>query len=160
MENLSQDFSDLFDFLLNDHFVKEEEIFKPLLQASFLDHGGPRCTHFMAIFLNEDTFRRRVLLMAPYVSEKEILDTIKTFPVWITENSPLKIPLEEHNWVIVFKKSILMGLKDLDQDSESKKWAYVDMLIEAFTQFLGHHREKEDTCLFELIKANKDKIIL
>ena len=125
-----------FNFLRFDHFAAEEKLFKQLLNSPHLNHGGPRCTYYMGLFLNAQMSHRRFNVLSKIIPIQVLESNLLNFPDWIIENSPLKIPLEEHLWVQNYHQAIIAFLKRLNLDSQTESfWLEADDAIQNFAIF-------------------------
>lgn len=126
------------------HHEKEElYLFKAAYESGLVQQGGPRCVFFMGLKIENDIV----------VSIKDFLTKNKApfqenFSVPLSkklkaENHPLSIPLEEHLAGI----SLMQFMKSMP-DSKLMVEA-----IEFYCQLIELHSQKEDECLFEMLKT-------
>ena len=146
--------SELVHFVEEVHHPMEEDQLFPLIhQQKFLSQGGPRCTHFMGMrlelnplgavrkhidsFLEKTTFRP-----TPY----------RTLP-WLSPQSPLSIPFEEHVIGAELGQCLTFLLKP-----ENKKLHtdFFSTLYGDYVRLLKMHIDKEDNCLFIMCERSLD----
>ncbi|HEY8269247.1 MAG TPA: hypothetical protein VIG33_00040 [Pseudobdellovibrionaceae bacterium] len=142
---------DLFQFVEFTHHEKEENILFPwIARQNWLRHGGPLCGHFMGIRLDLnplarinqhlDDFNRMSLAKKDSI----LLPPDKKF-AWLSPQSPLSIPMEEHE----VGHRLSEALRHLMQISaEASQEAIFRTLLQDYFSLLKMHIHKEDHCLF------------
>ncbi|MBT4761090.1 MAG: hypothetical protein HOO06_05270 [Bdellovibrionaceae bacterium] len=131
------------------HHHKEEAILFPLLdELPQLKNGGPKCTLFYGIKMekNFDAKIKKALLEEP--------DVIAP-PAWIDitkslhdKNSPLKIPLDEHDYGYYYVNLISKEIQRYGEDP-LRTHPLIVLLLQ-FVDLMEFHIKKEDECLYQV----------
>lgn len=136
----------LFHFVESEHHEKEERhLFPWIAQQTWLNCGGPLCGFFMGVRLELNPLSRmRQHLEAFYQKHGRLSSDERKFP-WLTQQSPLSIPMEEHELGHQLSQALTYLMKssvDLTED------AFFQVLLQDYFALLRMHIDKEDHCLF------------
>jgi hypothetical protein len=72
-------------------------------------------------------------------------------PAWLTQQSPLSVPMEEH----AVSHRLADALRELRKDRDSVLYLeYFPLLYNDFVRLLKMHIDKEDHCLFVMCEMN------
>lgn len=126
------------------HHQKEENILFPeVARTQMSSQGGPRCTYFMGLRIEADSINKKIIhflnenkIPIKNHTHNELCDQL------IKVNHALSIPLGEH----ILGSSLMDYLKTFPEFTKLHKAR--DLYIELITL----HIEKEDDCLFEMLK--------
>lgn len=146
-ENLS-DILAKVDVALKTHHENEEKILFPAAsQAVPIQQGGPRCTYFMGIRIEDDVTRRIFDFLKQNGQAIDIHTSTEFCDSLIKQNHPLAIPLGEH----------IAGHNLMEFMKKNTKSNTVQKAIDLYCELIHLHIEKEDTCLFEMLKHRMDQ---
>lgn len=148
--DLSMEF--ILNYIENYHHGKEEELLFPLAAScGLLRGGGPRCTHFYGKFLNTN-FNRRISAQVknyPDIKEYKIRKSVSRL---VEENSPLKIPLEEHEQGYYLVQMIKFEISKMNESTRENLFV-LSKLIRWYAETLRNHVDKENDCLFVRLES-------
>lgn len=121
------------------HHYKEEELLFPLLhETGRLSEGGPMCTLFQGLSLENDFSGRITQRRKNSYTSHELNEKMKKA---LNAGSPLRIPIEEH----------LLGHECLWQAKQYKNIdSSFNKIIDDYYDLLRLHIRKEDECLFRV----------
>ncbi|MGZ3773891.1 MAG: hypothetical protein ACXVCY_03295 [Pseudobdellovibrionaceae bacterium] len=143
---------DLIHFVEKEHHVLEEESLFPLVKdQSFLCKGGPRCSYFMGLRLDyniEDEYRS---LLKKFFTKTSFRPRAYPVPSWMTKQSPLSIPFEEHVLGAEIAESLLYLTEQPTSDLYTE---FYESFYESYCRLLRLHIDKEDHCLFIMCEQN------
>lgn len=134
------------------HHGKEEKILFPIVHdLGVIKSGGPRCTYFYPLFLQDRYLEQAKKEILNYQNIKPYVIKEQLKPIYDMQ-SPLVIPLEDHEvgyyLIQLMDREIKRKLLE-ESDWDSKK------LFKFFTRYLDMiymHIRKEDECLFMVLK--------
>lgn len=137
------------DTLVEKHHQREEQVLFPAAVKNVpMEQGGPRCTYFMGIRI-EDDITKRILLFLKKHDFSFTLQTSSTLcDELIKKNHPLSIPLGEH-----IAGHALMNFMKSNPASKD-----LEIAVKLYNELMLLHIEKEDTCLFEMLKRTLPSI--
>lgn len=125
------------------HHHKEEEILFPLLATKqMIKQGGPMCSLHFGLRMNFPPEQKVFNFLKQ--SGKIVIPSNYPKYSWLTEGSPISIPLEEH----FLGKLLIMNLKELLDLNSS--YTLIHKNLELYSWLLDQHAKKEDDCLLEL----------
>lgn len=143
---------ELIHFVENEHHpLEEQELFPYIKNQVFLGRGGPRCSFFMGLRLDFDFAREDRALLEKFYAQTGYRPPAYAIPPWLTDQSPLSIPFNEHVLGAELAGSILYLLNQ--PESEFYKEFYA-ALYERYSRLLRLHIDKEDNCLFIMCEQN------
>lgn len=127
------------------HPLEEKDLFPFLDKQKCLSAGGPKCSFFMGLRLEMDPlggmkrnlekfFAKTVFRPQPY----------PTLP-WMTEQSPLSVPFEEHAVGADLAQCLLFLLKPENKELHAE---FFSGIYNDYCRLLKMHVDKEDHCLF------------
>ena len=144
----------LFEFIELVHHDKEETLLFPhIANQQWLKQGGPLCSFFMGIRIDIDPLSRmKKHLQQFYNLSKQAVYEKKKFS-WLITQSPLSIPMEEHEIGDQLSKGLLYLLEQNRKSSQEND--LFKLLLHDYFELLKAHIQKEDMCLFSqcLIKT-------
>lgn len=135
-----QDLLECLSFLVGRvHHYKEEELLFPLLHdTGRLSEGGPMCTLFQGLSLENDFSSRIIQRRTSSYAPHELNEKIKKA---LDAGSPLRVPVEEH----------LLGHECLWQAKQYKSMdSTFNKILDDYYDLLRLHIRKEDECLFKV----------
>jgi len=143
---------ELIHFLEEVHHPLEEEVLFPVLsKTSWLCQGGPRCSLHMGIRIEQDPLGKIEKHLADFSQKSGWRANPSQDPSWLSQQSPLSIPMEEH----AVSHRLADALKELRKDRESALYReFFPLLYNDFCQLLKMHIDKEDHCLFVMCEMN------
>lgn len=127
------------------HFLKENEnLFIKAFGHSRLQNGGPFCTYYFGLFIDNRPLARVEKLMrmqqpgfsAPALAEWE--------QKYVSEGSALAIPVEDHHAIRTLAKQMRLHLQSEDEIS----WRWLEKAAILLQEILKTNHEKEEHCLF------------
>lgn len=127
------------------HPLEEEELFPFLKDKKCLSAGGPKCSFFMGIRLEYDPVQSMKQNLRRFYQQTSFRPTPYPTLPWLSPQSPLSIPFEEHEAGADLAQSLLFLLKP-----ENKKLhdEFFESLYRDYCRLLRLHIDKEDNCLF------------
>lgn len=142
----SDSIRDLIHFVEEEHHPLEEiELFPFVEGKPCLSQGGPRCTHFMGMRLELDPLAQVRRHLQEFFAKTSFRPPPYPLPEWLTAQSPLSIPYEEHVIGAELAKSMLFLLDQKGSDIYNEFFA---RLYDDYCRLLRMHIDKEDNCLF------------
>ncbi|MFS4457895.1 hypothetical protein [Bdellovibrio sp. HCB2-146] len=151
MLDKGEDILKVIDFVETIHHPKEEQLLFPVIAKQvWLSQGGPLCTYYRGLQLEFDPLApvRRYLrlfyeqsgISAPSIGEYS----------WLSEQSPLSIPMEEH----FIGHELSVALRFLSNKKNSALYAeFFEIFRKLYSDLLRVHISKEDNCLFVMCEA-------
>jgi hemerythrin-like domain-containing protein len=138
------------------HGIEEEILFPEAEKTEVPKQGGAHCTKYFGLFLErrflEETKDHMKALdhldIPKHHFEKEIEEIIK-------KNSPLKIPLEDHESGFYLKHMLKREIEKYE-NSNDKNPSRLKKVGNTFSDMLKIHIEKEDKCLFPVLVKRFD----
>lgn len=129
------------------HHDKEEEVLFPALaRHGRLREGGPRCTFFFkykmdGAYINDimEVVAQRKETLKPPSHNENVLSFFK-------ENSPLTIPLEEHDVGFYTVQLINQEIQKYKENPQSS--TQLSRFVNLYAGLMDLHIRKEDECLF------------
>lgn len=145
-----RDILSLLDLVETVHHPKEENLLFPLLaEHPRLREGGPRCMYFRGLQMDLNIHAPAEKLLSQYYkSGGSPPSEYKKFS-WLTEQSPLHLPMYEHHLGHALGSAMREILSGKHPGAES---LLMDLYGE-YCRLLNLHIEKEDTCLFVLAET-------
>lgn len=141
---IAADILSLIDYVHHHHELEETKLFPFVSTQEWLNHGGPRCGFFMGQIMDLKIHERfaNTLRKHGYTAFRQNRD-------WLTGSSPLWVPLDEHDLGTAFSTAIKSELKK--GEVPAKNSALQDLVL-GYLELVSVHRQKEDECLFVLIR--------
>lgn len=137
---------DLIHFVEQEHHPLEElELFPFLRTQRCLHEGGPRCTFFMGVRLELDPLGVMQNHLKTFYTKTSFRPKNYPVPDWLTLQSPLSIPFEEHVIGADLAQSILFLL---EPENAHLHQEFFKLLYDDYCRLLKMHIDKEDGCLF------------
>lgn len=137
------------------HHAKEEELLFPAAdkQGIVTQQGGPKCSLFYGMFTENNSLNHTLADVAAYKQDLPVYSAKPCVQQLIDKNSPLKVPLSEHE---VGHYSVQLMKAEVGQRIETSDWDKALFLKVAyrFIQMLRGHIRKEDECLFLALKQS------
>lgn len=145
---------ELIEFVENIHHPLEEiALFPYLAEKNWLGQGGPRCSLHMGIRLDQDPLgKMRRHLKSFYQASRWQPESYPT-PAWLTLQSPLSIPMEEHAVGHELAESLKLLLTNPTSDLYKE---FFERLRSDYEELLKMHIDKEDHCLFAMCESHLD----
>lgn len=139
---------DLIHFVENEHHPLEElELFPFLQKQSCLSQGGPRCGLYMGLRLELNPLTTMQEHLKKLYAKTSFRPKDYPVPDWLTAQSPLSIPFEEHVIGADLAQSLLFLL---EPENTSLHKEFFAQLYGDYCHLLRLHIDKEDNCLFIL----------
>lgn len=135
------------EFSENFHHKKEEVIlFKEILKNPKISEGGPMCTLYYDLFMND-----RPLTKLQKITGLKVIPEDHQKEFFIT-SSPLQVPIEEHQTTKTIISYLLKNWEALSTQNRSD-------LYTNYLEIQRLHIEKENTCLLPMCTQllNTDK---
>lgn len=137
------------DFVDEYHHSKEELILFPAAdqQNVVVRQGGPKCTFFFGMYLDEETLANTLEDVKSY--HKKVAPYSANTPVQtlLDKNSPLSIPLSEHETGYYSMQLLKSELLEYKQNTD-KDMRFFVKVASRYSGMLKKHIQKEDECLF------------
>lgn len=139
------------EFIETVHHEKEEEILFPFVaQQPWLSEGGPLCTYFRGLQLDlryQDAIKEQ---LNRYHAIEGILHLKPPRPLWLSDQSPLSLPMEEHE----LAHELSSALRSLNEKKNSKLYLeFFGDFRQLYIQLLKVHIAKEDNCFFVMCET-------
>lgn len=127
------------------HPLEEKELFPFLDKQKCLVAGGPKCSYFMGIRLELDPLGAMKKNLQKFFANTSFRpEPYPTLP-WLTPQSPLSLPFEEHAVGADLAQSLLFLLKPENEELHTQFFA---IIFKDYCRLLKMHVDKEDNCLF------------
>lgn len=133
------------------HPMEEDELFPLIREQKFLHQGGPRCSHFMGMRLELDPLGAVRKHMNEFFQKTDFRPAPYRALPWLTPQSPLSIPFEEHVIGAELGQCLLYLLK---KENAGLHQEFFPGLYADYTRLLRMHIDKEDNCLFIMCEKN------
>lgn len=143
---------ELLHYVENEHHpLEEQELFPHIKDQPFLCKGGARCSYFMGLRLDFDTTKDDRALLGNFYSEASYQLRPYPIPIWLSSQSPLSMPFDEHVLGAELAGSILFLL---NQSESALYEEFFASLYRSYCRLLRVHIDKEDNCLFIMCEQN------
>lgn len=137
---------ELIHFVEKEHHpLEEEELFPFLKDKKCLSAGGPKCSFFMGIRLEYDPVKSMKQNLQRLYKKTSFRPTPYPALPWLSPQSPLSIPFEEHEAGAELAQSLLFLLQAENKELHNEFFA---SLYKDYCRLLRLHIDKEDNCLF------------
>lgn len=127
------------------HPLEEQKLFPVIAETLWLRQGGPRCSLHMGLRLERDPLAKMRGHLKAFYESAQRTPGPSTNPVWLTQQNPLSIPMEEHAVSHELAESLKYLLKNPESDLSR---THYKILYSDFCELLKMHIDKEDHCLF------------
>ncbi len=144
---VSEDLLKLGKMLHIHHHLEEKYLFQAIYDTQRAQEGGPNCTSFYGLYLQEENYLKSLLKDGGFSLENEEELIRKIF----TNKNPLMVPIEEHRACHTLLEKTKKEIQDGNKVEARRNY-------DKYAHILRLHIRKENECLFmmaqNLIKAD------
>lgn len=127
------------------HFRKEDEqLFSKVFGDSRLQNGGPFCTYYFGLFLDNRPLARVEKLMRSAPDQFALPAPEEWETKYMAAGSALAIPIEDHQAI----RTLAFAMRALLQGAGAADWRWLGRACELLQEILKMNHEKEEHCLF------------